>query len=98
MLWKFRFYLSREKKALTKFLKSAVWDDPAEEKSLVELLDKWATIDVDDALELLSPSFQNKIIRAYAVKQLEKADDTVSSPFAIFVFFPLHLKLTGCWL
>jgi len=93
LLWKYRFYLCREKNALTKFLKSASWDEGTEEKSLIELLDKWANIDVDDALELLSPAFHNKIIRSYAVKQLEKADDAVGASIPLFFYFVISLFL-----
>lgn len=39
------------------------------------LLPCWVDIDVDDALELLGPTFDNKQVRQYAVRQLEKADD-----------------------
>ncbi|CAG8726130.1 17305_t:CDS:10, partial [Acaulospora morrowiae] len=75
LLWKFRFYLTRDKKALTKFLKCVEWTDPTEEKQAVELLSKWADIDLDDALELLSANFENRSVRRYAVSQLRKADD-----------------------
>jgi Phosphoinositide 3-kinase family, accessory domain (PIK domain) len=34
-------------------------------------------VDVDDALELLGPSFRNQAVRAYAVERLRKADDEV---------------------
>jgi phosphatidylinositol 3-kinase len=77
VLWKFRFYLTREKKALTKFLKCVVWTDPIETKQAVELLDMWIAIDVEDALELLSPDFTNKKVREFAVHQLRRADNNV---------------------
>ncbi|RQM07133.1 hypothetical protein DH86_00003481 [Scytalidium sp. 3C] len=44
-----------------------------EEKDLI--LSKWTEIDVDDALELLGPTFDNPAVRAYAVDRLRKADD-----------------------
>ncbi|KAG0635478.1 kinase-like domain-containing protein [Tuber brumale] len=75
LLWKFRFYLTRDKRGLTKFLKSVAWGDPAESKQAVQLLPKWTEIDVDDALELLGPGFDNPAVRAYAVDRLRKADD-----------------------
>lgn len=75
LLWKFRFYLTRDKRGLTKFLKSVAWADPAESKQAVQLLPKWTEIDVDDALELLGPGFDNMAVRAYAVDRLRKADD-----------------------
>ena len=75
-IWKFRFYLSRDKRGLTKFLKSVTWRDPSEVKQAVEeLLPQWTEIDIDDALELLGPGTVDSRVRAYAVKQLSRADD-----------------------
>lgn len=69
--------------ALTKFVKSVAWNDSNEARQAIQLLPKWTEIDVDDALELLGPSFDNITIRAYAVNRLRKADDEVvcSVPF-----------------
>lgn len=75
LLWKFRYYLTRDKKALTKFLKSVSWSEPVEAKQAVSLLPQWEEIDVDDALELLGPQFEHPAVRAYAVERLKKADD-----------------------
>lgn len=75
LLWKFRYYLTRHKQALTKFLKSITWEDPVEAKQAVEMLPRWAEIDIDDALELLGPNFPNPVVRAYAVDRLRKASD-----------------------
>ncbi|KAH9902568.1 atypical/PIKK/PI3K protein kinase [Cubamyces lactineus] len=76
LIWKFRFYLTRDKRGLTKFLKSVTWRDPSEVKQAVEeLLPQWTEIDIDDALELLGPNTVDSRVRAYAVKQLSRADD-----------------------
>lgn len=75
LLWKFRYYLIRHKQALTKFLKAITWDDPVEARQAVELLSKWAEIDIDDALELLGPTFKDPNVRSYAVDRLRKAND-----------------------
>ncbi|CEP14473.1 hypothetical protein [Parasitella parasitica] len=75
LVWKFRFYLTREKRALTKFLKCVVWTDHTEVRQAVDLLPLWVDIDVDDALELLGKEFENRSVRSYAVNQLRKADD-----------------------
>ncbi|KAI9006944.1 kinase-like domain-containing protein [Hyaloraphidium curvatum] len=75
LLWKFRYYLTRDRKAVTKFVKSVVWTDPVEARQAADLLPSWADIDVEDALELLGPSFENSHVRTYAVNQLKKADD-----------------------
>ena len=56
-------------------MKSVVWNDPVEARQAAELLPAWADIDVEDALELLGPSFTNSHVRTFAVNQLKKADD-----------------------
>lgn len=76
LIWKFRFYLARDKRGLTKFLKSVTWRDSSEVKQAVEeLLPQWTEIDTDDALELLGPGTVDSRVRAFAVKQLSRADD-----------------------
>lgn len=75
IVWRFRYYLTREKRALTKFVKSVNWRDEGESRQAVEILPKWTEIDVDDALELLGPTFVNPAVRSYAVARLRKADD-----------------------
>ncbi|KAF9894558.1 Phosphatidylinositol (PI) 3-kinase [Aspergillus nanangensis] len=75
LVWRFRYYLTREKRALTKFVKSVNWRDVGESHQAVEILPKWTEIDVDDALELLGPTFDNAAVRSYAVERLRKADD-----------------------
>ncbi|KAI9659362.1 MAG: Phosphatidylinositol (PI) 3-kinase [Bathelium mastoideum] len=75
LLWKFRHHLTRDKRALTKFVKSVNWSDSNEARQAVQLLPKWTEIDVDDALELLGPTFDNPAVRSYAVDRLRKADD-----------------------
>ncbi|KFX99495.1 hypothetical protein V495_07106 [Pseudogymnoascus sp. VKM F-4514 (FW-929)] len=75
LIWKFRHHLTKDKRALTKFVKSVNWQDNSEARQAVQLLSKWTEIDVDDALELLGPSFDNSDVRAYAVDRLRKSDD-----------------------
>ncbi|OAK97331.1 phosphatidylinositol 3-kinase [Phaeosphaeriaceae sp. SRC1lsM3a] len=74
-IWKFRYFLMRDKRALTKFVKCVNWKSPREARQAAPLLDKWAEIDVDDALELLGPHFDHPVVRSYAVERLKKADD-----------------------
>ena len=75
LIWKFRHHLTRDKRALTKFMKSVTWHDHSEARQAVQILSKWTEIDVDDALELLGPNVDNPAVRAYAVDRLRKADD-----------------------
>lgn len=74
-VWRFRHHLTREKRALTKLVKSVNWNEPAEARQAISLLPKWAEINIDDALELLGPGVRNPTVRAYAVDRLRKADD-----------------------
>ncbi|KAK2567164.1 Phosphatidylinositol 3-kinase catalytic subunit type 3 [Acropora cervicornis] len=75
LVWQFRFYLTNQKKALTKFLKCVDWSQPQEAKQAIELLGKWNPMDVEDALELLSSQFTNRAVRQYAVSRLKEAND-----------------------
>ena len=75
LIWKFRHHLTRDKRALTKFVKSVAWQDQSEARQAVQILPKWTEIDVDDALELLGPTFDNPAVRAYAVDRLRESDD-----------------------
>ena len=75
LIWKFRHHLMRDKRALTKFVKSVAWQDQGEARQAVQILPKWTEIDVDDALELLGPTFDNPAVRAYAVDRLRDSDD-----------------------
>ena len=47
------------------------------------LLPAWVDIDVDDALELLGPSFSHPSVRQYAVRQLHKASDEDLSTYLL---------------
>ncbi|KAI8873740.1 phosphatidylinositol 3-kinase [Ramicandelaber brevisporus] len=73
LVWTFRFYLSRNKQALTKFLKSVSWTDAQEVRQAIELMDQWSLIDVSDALELLGHDFSHPKVRGYAVNRLKAA-------------------------
>lgn len=75
LIWKFRFYLSNQKKALTKFLKCVNWNLNGEERQALDMLTLWAPMDVEDALQLLSPNFSHPAVRRYAVTRLRKALD-----------------------
>lgn len=75
LVWKFRYHLTKDKRALTKFVKSVNWQDQSESRQAIQVLSKWTDIDVDDALELLGPTFDNHAVRAYAVDRLRKAGD-----------------------
>ncbi|XP_054393801.1 phosphatidylinositol 3-kinase catalytic subunit type 3 isoform X4 [Pongo abelii] len=75
LVWKFRYYLTNQERALTKFLKCVNWDLPQEAKQALELLGKWKPMDVEDSLELLSSHYTNPTVRRYAVARLRQADD-----------------------
>lgn len=63
LLWRFRWNLTGEKRALTKVLQSVDWGDVQEARQGIKLLSHWVAIDVADALELLSPSFLNPEVK-----------------------------------
>uniref|UniRef100_A0A224Z169 Phosphatidylinositol 3-kinase catalytic subunit type 3 n=1 Tax=Rhipicephalus zambeziensis TaxID=60191 RepID=A0A224Z169_9ACAR len=73
LVWKFRFYLQSQKKALAKFVKCVNWQSGPEARQAVELMRTWQPMDVDDALELLGPQFVHPAVRRYAVARLRQA-------------------------
>jgi phosphatidylinositol 3-kinase len=75
MIWRFRHFLTRDKRALTKFVKSVNWADQKEASEASQMLPKWVPIDVDDALELLGPNFDHPAVRAYAVDRLRRSSN-----------------------
>jgi phosphatidylinositol 3-kinase len=76
LVWKYRYYLTREKKGLTKFVKAVNWQEQSEATDATKMLKRfWTDVDVDDALELLGPTFDNSEVRTFAVNRLRKADD-----------------------
>lgn len=96
LIWKFRFYLTRDKRGLTKFLKSVTWRDPLEVKQAVEdLLPQWTEVETDDALELLGPGTVDSRVRAFAVKQLSRADDDVRSRPSLRSIVGIDGRLAG---
>ncbi|KAJ3617233.1 hypothetical protein Zmor_008849 [Zophobas morio] len=76
LLWRYRYFLAGEEKALTFFLKCVDWENQGEVLQAVKLLGKWAPIQVDDALELLSSTFTHPQVRSHAVASLESASDS----------------------
>lgn len=75
LIWTYRYYLCRFKKALPKFLKCIDFEDNQEVEVAMELVELWEFIDVEDALGLLSAYFTHSFVRLYAVKRLEAAND-----------------------
>lgn len=76
LLWRFRFALISEPKAMTRFLRCVDWHDAIDATTAIDLMEQWAPISIADALELLSPDFSNQYVRAYAVSVLKDTDDS----------------------
>lgn len=74
-VWKYRFYLSTQKKALAKFLKCVNWNQYNEVRQALHMMDIWLPMDVEDALELLSSNFTHPAVRRYAITRLQQAPD-----------------------
>ncbi|XP_050349897.1 phosphatidylinositol 3-kinase catalytic subunit type 3 [Nymphalis io] len=75
LLWKYRFYLSSHRRALTKFLACVNWNRPGEVRQALSMMKQWAPMDVEDALELLTPKFTHPAVRKYAISRLKQAPD-----------------------
>lgn len=59
LLWRFRWALTGEKRALTRVLACVDWSDAAEARQGISLAVAWTSVDTSTALQLLSPDFQN---------------------------------------
>ena len=75
LVWQYRFYLSANKKALAKFVKCVNWNSISEANQALESVHRWAPMDVEDALELLGPSFKHPSVRRYAVNRMKSSPD-----------------------
>lgn len=75
LLWRFAAHLSRQKKALSKFLRSVDWSDAEEVKTAMLLVKRWEPVDPEDALLLLANRFPSEHVRRYAVGRLRAAAD-----------------------
>lgn len=74
-VWKYRFYLSTQKKALAKFLKCVNWNQHNEVRQALHMMEIWVPMDIEDALELLSLNFTHPAVRRYAISRLQQAPD-----------------------
>ena len=70
LLWRIRFHLTKDPKALAPFLRSVDWNNPKQAEQATELLQKWEPLEVADALELLSLTFPTRLARQYAVSNV----------------------------
>jgi len=80
LLWRFRFSLVDNRRALTKFLLAVDWTVEGEVVQAAELLEQWrkrSPIQVTDALKLLGKqvAYQTNLVRAYAIDTLAAAPD-----------------------
>uniref|UniRef100_K3X9V2 phosphatidylinositol 3-kinase n=1 Tax=Globisporangium ultimum (strain ATCC 200006 / CBS 805.95 / DAOM BR144) TaxID=431595 RepID=K3X9V2_GLOUD len=75
LLWKFRYTLTDNRKAVVKFLLSVDWNEETERQQATDLLHQWCEIDIADALKLLGreKEFKHEIVRNFAVSTLAKA-------------------------
>lgn len=81
LLWRFRFSLVDNRRALNKFLLAVDWTVDSEVVQAAELLEQWrkrSPIEVTDALKLLGKhvAFQTNLVRQYAIDTLEAAPDS----------------------
>ncbi|KAH3763765.1 phosphatidylinositol 3-kinase [Pelomyxa schiedti] len=75
LLWKLSQHLTKNKKALTKFLLSVDWSSDEEVKHAVSLIEEWEPVEIDDAITLLSNKYPHEKVKQYAVTILSKASD-----------------------
>jgi phosphatidylinositol 3-kinase len=94
LLWRFRGELTKEGRALTRFLKCVDWSDVMESHLATELMGRWAKIAIADALELLSPDYPVDSVRAHAVEALQSTSDEELLPFLLQLVQALRYEHT----
>lgn len=97
LLWKFRYTLTDNKKALVKFLLSVDWKDEMEVKQATDLLHQWCEIDIADALKLLGreKEFKHEIVRDFAVATLARAKNEDLLDFLLQLVQALRYETPG---
>ncbi|CAB1107106.1 unnamed protein product [Ectocarpus sp. CCAP 1310/34] len=100
LLWKFRYCLTDNKRALTKLLLSVDWGVDSEVAQVENLLAEWARrapIDAPDALKLLGRerTFQAEVVRRFAVDALRRASDDELLAFLLQLVQALRYQPTG---
>ncbi len=80
LLFRFRFCLKENKKALPKFLLSVDWTQEEDVQEIPLILESWraeVVLDVSDSLKLLGKerAFQSRLVRDYALITLDAAPD-----------------------
>mmetsp|Transcript_22427 Transcript_22427/g.21664 ORF Transcript_22427/g.21664 Transcript_22427/m.21664 type:complete len:1144 (+) Transcript_22427:175-3606(+) len=98
LLYKFRYFLTENKKALIKFLLSVDWTVESEVSEVPTLLSQWkkrSPIDISDALRLLGKekAFQNAVVRQHAVETLRLASDEELLSFLLQLVQALRYEL-----
>ncbi|VDM09944.1 unnamed protein product [Wuchereria bancrofti] len=83
LIWKFRYFLRSNRKALLKFVRSVAWNKNEEAAYALILVNEWSPLEASDALELLSPTFRHIELRRYAVSRLSHA-----KPEQILLYLP----------
>uniref|UniRef100_M4BN39 phosphatidylinositol 3-kinase n=1 Tax=Hyaloperonospora arabidopsidis (strain Emoy2) TaxID=559515 RepID=M4BN39_HYAAE len=97
LLWKFRYTLTDNKKAVVKFLLSVDWKDELEVKQATDLLSQWCEIDIADALKLLGreKEFKHEIVRHFAVSTLATAKNEDLLDFLLQLVQALRYEKSG---
>lgn len=75
LLWHYRTDLTRRPKALAKFLLAVDWMDPAAVAEGHTLMERWATMQPVDALELLDARYADTRVRQFAISCLDTMPD-----------------------
>ncbi len=78
LIWQFRYYLSQDKEALTKFLRCVDWYSTVETDEALHLLQRWQPIDPAASLELLTQAFKGPVhtfVCKYAIARLQCTDN-----------------------
>ena len=98
LLWRYRFALTKEKKALVKFLTCVDWSDRQEAQQAVDLIGEWeqqVDLDANDALQLLSANFGHLRVRDAAVKCLSRVSDDELNGYLLQLVQSIRYEVAG---
>ena len=74
-LFKSREHYQTYPKGLPIFLKSVQWNRPVQVNEVYNMLDNWAAMEPEDAIQLLDAKYPDEKVRQYAVQRISLLSD-----------------------
>ncbi|KAL7668957.1 hypothetical protein ACOME3_009634 [Neoechinorhynchus agilis] len=75
LIWECRHYLASIEEGICKLLQCVRWSENEDIVDITSILRSWTTVNIDDLLVLLGPNYKAKLVRKFAVEQLNNFKD-----------------------